>query len=84
VTPRRPGPHDVHRWNLRHPVGTPVRYWPMLRDGGGIESRVRIEARILSSGIAVAWVEGRADAIALSHIEALPGAAEPASAEAAS
>ena len=75
MTARRPmGPVAVNAWNLRHPVGSEVVYWPFARIGEGVLSKVRLPARILSSGHAVVWVEGRADAIALSHVEAFKSA----------
>jgi hypothetical protein len=39
---------QVHEWNVLHPPGTHVRYWPGVRDGDGILSRTRSEALVLS------------------------------------
>lgn len=55
-------------WNAAHPVGTPVRFWPGVREGEGRPSRTR----------SVAWapghtpmvlVEGYVGGIILSHVE---------------
>jgi hypothetical protein len=57
-------------WNDAHPTGTPVRYWPGLREGEGIESMTRSHATVLGGHTPVVWVEGRGDCIALTHVEA--------------
>lgn len=58
----------AERWNKRHPIGTPILYWPGVMEGLGRESTVRSEAWVMPSGIAVAKVEGYAGGIALTHI----------------
>lgn len=59
---------DVAAWNATHPVGTPVRFWPGVREGEGRPSRTR----------SVAWapghtpmvlVDGYTGGICLSHVE---------------
>lgn len=55
-------------WTRRHPIGTPILYWPGAMEGPGVESKVRSEAWVLPSGTAVAKVEGYAGGIALTHI----------------
>ncbi len=59
----------VEIFNERHPVGTPVRFWPGVKVGEGILSKVRAQAEILSGHTPVVWVEGCAGCIALTHIE---------------
>lgn len=61
---------QARTWDLKHTVGTPVRYWAGLREGPGVESRTRSQASTLC-GHAVVWVEGQAGCMALSHVEAL-------------
>lgn len=61
---------EVTEWNRRHPVGTPVRYWPGAREGPGAESQTRSEA-FLISGHASVQVDGKPGSIALSHVEAV-------------
>lgn len=68
----RENPHDyaaAEAWNRAHDVGIPVRYWPGLHEGDGIESTTRSLATVLGGHTAVVWVEGRPDCIALSHVE---------------
>ena len=58
--------------NERHPVGTPVRYWPVLPEGPDYpprDTRTRTPAWQLGDGRPVVSVEGQAGGVALSHIE---------------
>jgi hypothetical protein len=57
-------------WNIRHPVGTPVRYWSGVREGEGKLSKTTHAAVLLSGHTPVVWVEGESGCIALSHVEA--------------
>jgi hypothetical protein len=59
----------VARFNLDHPVGTPVRYWPGFREGDGKVSSTRTPAELLSGHTPVVWVEDVASCIALTHIQ---------------
>lgn len=61
---------EVERWNKAHPIGTPVRFWPGIREGEGRTSRTRTEAHLLNDN-AVVWIEGWAGFIHLSHVERL-------------
>lgn len=61
----------VARFNLLHPVGCEVRYWPGVREGDGIQTTTRSEAQMLGEHTAVVWVEGHGACIALSHVEPL-------------
>lgn len=58
----------VQDWNRRHPIGTPILFWPGAMEGPGKESKVRSEAWIMPNGVAVAMVEDYAGGIALMHI----------------
>ncbi len=58
----------VKDWTRRHPIGTPILYWPGVMEGPGVESTVRSEAWIMPNGVAVAKVHGYAGGIALTHI----------------
>lgn len=60
-------------FNRLHPVGTPVRYWPGVRQGEGRISTTRTPAWTLGSGAALVSVEGYPGGIALTHIEPLEG-----------
>lgn len=60
---------EADTFNEQHPIATPVRYWPALREGEGRPSQTRSPAWALSSGVAVVSVEGYAGGIALSHVQ---------------
>ena len=65
---------SAEEWNERHPIGTPVVYWPVYPPEPGIgpvETKTRSEAWPLGHGEVVVKVEGRAGGVALSHIELL-------------
>ena len=70
VRPRRAGKNTraVEQFNVHHPVGTPVLYWPGLREGDGRESVTRSEAWLMGGHTPVVMVEGYAGGIALSHV----------------
>lgn len=55
-------------FNVAHPVGTPVHYWPGLRHGEGTVSRTRTPAWTIAQ-TPVASVEGCPGGIALTHVE---------------
>lgn len=59
----------VAEWNETHPVGTPVTYWPGVREGNGKASRTRTPAQVLNGHTAVVWVDGYSSCIALTHVE---------------
>ena len=59
----------VDAFNERYPVGTPVRYWTMLREGPGKTGETRSTAQVLSGHTAVVWVTGQPGCIALTHVE---------------
>lgn len=63
-------------WNAAHPVGTPVRYWPVMpkREGEAVDTVTRSEAwspMERSSSRAIVLVKGIAGGVALSHLEVL-------------
>lgn len=59
----------VDLFNDHCPVGTPVRYWPVVGEGEGILSKTRSEAWLLSGHTAVVMIEGKSGAVAVSHVE---------------
>lgn len=75
LDPRGPGRADpssqAATWNIKYPVGKPVRYWTGLREGDGVRSRTITKAQVLGGHTAVVWVEGHGACIALSHVEPL-------------
>lgn len=64
----------VERFNRLYPVGTPVRFWPGVREGEGQIGLTRSAAEILSGHTPVVWVTGHAGCIALTHVETLDAA----------
>lgn len=56
-------------WNERYPVGTPVRFFPVLPGTDFEESKTRSEAWELGHGEPVVKIEGRAGGVCLSHCE---------------
>lgn len=68
-------PYSEKRWNELYPVGTPVRYWPVLpptRSAPPFDTTTRSEAWTLGSGDVVVLVVGRTGGVRLSHVETLP------------
>lgn len=59
------------RWNRCCPVGTPIRFWPGVREGEGRPSKTRTTAWMTSSGHASVMVEDYTGGIALTHVAAL-------------
>lgn len=58
-------------FNAAHQPGTPVLFWPGIRQAEPLESTTRGTAWALPSGHAVVRVHGRAGGIALTHIEVI-------------
>ena len=65
---------DAAAWNERHPVGTPVLFWPMMRAEAGRPSRTRTPAWVIGGHSAVVMVEGYAGGISLTHVDAVDAA----------
>lgn len=63
----------VDEWNARHPIGTSVRYWPLVSEPDNYTDTVtRSVAEVLSGHTAVVWLAGKAGCVALDHCAALP------------
>lgn len=58
-------------WNQRYPVGTPVRYHPIIDDHESVVSKTRSEAWELGHGAAVVKIEGRTGGVLLEAIEVI-------------
>lgn len=73
---KRPTQADlVASWNERHPVGTRVRFWKLVKRGEPSgEAFTATPAQMLGGHTAVVWLDhvsaGVSGCIALSHIEA--------------
>ena len=66
------GAHTAASWNAAYPVGTPVRYYPIIPQielCPPIETRTRSEAWTLGDGSVVVLVEGKSGGVHLSHVE---------------
>lgn len=69
---RRPRGMTAAQWNAKHPIGTPVRYWPRLARIAlttPVDTRTRSEAWELGDGSPVVLCEGRSGGLSLSHLE---------------
>lgn len=67
--------HTAESWNAVCPVGTRVRFYPVLppsRDYPPIETTTRSEAWTLGDGTVVVALTGRAGGCAISHVEVTP------------
>lgn len=63
---------DVARFNAEVPVGTRVRYWPVLPARPNDEpflTKTRSPAWPLGHGAGVVMVEGKTGGVAISHVE---------------
>lgn len=61
-------------WNATHPIGTRVRYWPILPpipSAPAVETVTRSEAWVLGSGHPVVSVAGKTGGVSLDHLEIL-------------
>lgn len=65
------GAHTAESWNAEHPIGTPVRYWPIyppIDSVPPVDTETRSEAWALGDGSVVVSINGRSGGVALSHI----------------
>lgn len=60
---------EVENWNLKHPIGTPVRYWTSVREGPGKTGETRSVAEMLGGHTPVVWVTGEGGCVALTHVD---------------
>lgn len=58
----------AEEWNRTHPVGTPVRYFPVKGSLKHTDTKTRSLAWTLDSGHAVVMIEGRAGGVSLDHL----------------
>ena len=59
----------VATWNANHPIGTPVRYWPGVREGAGRVGITRTPAWLMGKKWPAVSVSGYAGGIHLTHVE---------------
>ena len=58
---------EAAAWNDRYPVGTPVRYWPVLGGRSPLRGVTRSTAQIRDN-MAVIWVTCRGGYVELAHV----------------
>lgn len=66
------GAYTAEGWNATHPVGTPVRYWPVyppIDSVPPVDTMTRSEAWALGDGTVVVCIAGRSGGVALTHVE---------------
>lgn len=64
----------AEEFNALYPIGTPVRYWPVLGVPGvneSVETKTRSEAWALGHGDVVVKIEGRTGGCYIEHMEPL-------------
>lgn len=63
----------AEQWNERHPIGTPVRAYPILdNEQTAFDTKTRSEAWNLGDGSPVAKIEGRTGGYLLEALKVLP------------
>jgi hypothetical protein len=77
VTNRRPSParvkQQVETFNARKPVGSPVRYWPVMKDRSRFrDTQTRSEAFVSESGHAVIFLDAIGGTLSLDHVGDIP------------
>lgn len=76
------GAHTAASWNAAHPVGAPVRYWPIwppIDSVPPVDTTTRSEAWTLGDGTVVVLIAGKSGGVGLTHVEVrgeAPAAAE--------
>lgn len=66
-------------WNAKHPIGTPVRFWPVIhpKEGTPVDTVTRSEAWTLGHGAAVVKIAGKAGGVLLEALDVLDAATPP-------
>lgn len=64
-------PHTAESWNAAYPVGTHIRYWPVLPpvNTPPICTTTRSEAWALGNGAVVVLIVGKAGGVSVEHCE---------------
>lgn len=58
-------------WNAAHPVGTLVRYWPVMGQQTSKVATTRTPAWAIPSGAALVSITGQAGGVNLTHVKAI-------------
>lgn len=74
TTKKTPKPLTAEQWNEKHPVGAPVRYWPLRPTSSvlPVETKTRSAAWIVGKRTPVVMVEGVTGGVFLTHVDVLP------------
>lgn len=67
---------QVDAWNTAHPVGSPVQYWPGMRDGEPSYGVTTHPASVLGGHTPVAWIDTCGSCVALTHVRVLEARAD--------
>lgn len=59
----------AERFTRTHPVGTPVRYWPVLGVPDFEDTKIRSEAWVLGHDAIVVKIEGRTGGVSTGHLQ---------------
>lgn len=65
---------NANEWNEKHPIGTHVRYWPILpavKSAPPVDTQTRSDAWELGDGTPVVLVKGRTGGVHLGHLEVI-------------
>lgn len=57
----------VDLWNAMYPVGTTVRYWPVLGSSFYVDTKTRSEAWAIGDGSILVSLEGRSGGVSIEH-----------------
>lgn len=75
-------PEGFNAWRLiearrKFPVGSAVRYWPVLGEDEPVEAEVRSEPWALGHGAIVVKITGKTGGVLVSHLDRLDGTGRP-------
>lgn len=59
---------QVNNWNAKNPIGTPVYYYPTLKDKTPKQTKTRSTAWIMSCHSAMIMIDGVSGGVSLDHI----------------
>jgi hypothetical protein len=63
------GERRAAEFNAAHPVGTQVRYYPLIGEGEFVETKTRSPAWSLGCGEPVVSLEGKSGGFSLDHLQ---------------
>jgi hypothetical protein len=66
---------QCRNWNANYPVGTAVKYFPILGDEEFRLRRTRTEAQVLSGHTSVVWLAGESGCVCLDNCSPIEGSA---------